>query len=109
MSIESISVQKLKEILKNDSNKIILLDVRNQYEHDLFSIKEAILIPLQKIESGEEIEHIRELTKNRRLYVHCKSGKSSLKALIKLKQHKIAGFNITGGINAWNSEISEKE
>ena len=102
-------MQKLKKILKTDSNKIILLDVRNQYEHDLCAIKEAILIPLQKIESGEEIEHIRELTKNRKLYVHCKSGKRSLKALIKLKQHNIGGFNVAGGINAWNSEMSEKE
>ena len=109
LSIESISANKLKEILKSNPDDVILLDVRNQDEYDLFSIKEAILIPLQKIENEEAIEYIRELTKGRKLYVHCKSGKRSMKALVKLSQRSITGINVTGGINAWASEISVKD
>ena len=43
------------------------------------------------------------MTKEKKLYVHCKSGKRSLKALGILKRNDIKGINVTGGIDAWVS------
>ncbi len=108
VSIESISVDKLRFLLAENAKDIILIDVRNQNEYELKSIKGSMLIPLQKIESGEAIELVRKLTEKRRLYVHCKSGKRSIKALKCLKNHNIIGINIAGGIDAWTSLLSEK-
>ena len=39
------------------------------------------------------------------LYLYCKSGKRSNKALITLENHGIKGKNIRGGIEAWKMEI----
>ena len=94
---------ELKKILENDQEGIILLDVRNKSEYEIFSIKESKLIPLKDIENGEAIESIRKMTKEKKLYVHCKSGKRSLKALGILKRNDIQGINVAGGIDAWVS------
>ena len=104
-SIPSISIHELKEELENNSRNIVLIDVRNQAEFKQVSIKGADLIPLRNIESGESIEMIRKMIIGKKLYVHCKSGKRSLKALTILKESNINGVNVTGGIDAWTSEI----
>ena len=104
-SIPSISIHELKEELENNSRNIVLIDVRNQAEFKQVSIKGADLIPLRNIESGESIEMIREMIRGKKLYVHCKSGKRSLKALTILKESNINGVNVIGGIDAWTSEI----
>ncbi|MFZ9167911.1 MAG: molybdenum cofactor biosynthesis protein MoeB, partial [Vulcanococcus sp.] len=39
------------------------------------------------------------------LYVHCKLGGRSAKALIALKRHGIEGINVAGGIDAWSQEV----
>ena len=41
----------------------------------------------------------------KKLYVHCKLGGRSAKALIALGRHGIEGVNVAGGINAWSEEI----
>ncbi len=105
LSIPSISVQELKEAIEGDNNNIVLLDVRTQSEFKIASIKGATLIPLKSIENGESIEVIREMANGRKLYIHCKSGKRSLKALAILKRKNINGINVTGGIDAWILEI----
>jgi len=108
LSIANISARQLHEKLENDQKNILLLDVRNPEEYDLGSIKGATSMPLHSIESGEAIEIIRGMIRTRQLYIYCKSGKRSIKALIKLKHHQINGINVSGGIDAWNSEILTK-
>jgi len=105
LSIANISVRELHEKLEADHENILLLDVRNREEYDLCSIKGATLIPLHSIESGEAIETIQKMIATRQLYIYCKSGKRSIKALNKLKLHNINGVNVSGGIDAWNLEI----
>ena len=64
----------------------------------------SILIPLSTIESGVAINEIKALTAKKNLYVFCKSGKRSLRALKHLNKFGIKGINIEGGIEAWNKE-----
>jgi adenylyltransferase/sulfurtransferase len=64
-----------------------------------------VLVPLDRIESGEAIEDVRRLAAGKKLYVHCKLGGRSAKALIALGRHGIEGVNVAGGINAWSEEI----
>ncbi len=103
-----ISVQELKSLLEVEKENIILLDVRNPNEFLASSISGAKLIPLKSIESGESINQIKKLTSNRQLYVHCKSGARSSKALKILNNYGIQGINVSGGIDAWNKEIEAK-
>ncbi|WP_269608993.1 molybdopterin-synthase adenylyltransferase MoeB [Prochlorococcus marinus] len=100
--IQGISTKELKILLSQSSKEILLIDVRDQNEYNQCSIKGSKLIPLSTIESGEAINEIKILTAKKNLYVFCKSGKRSLRALKHLNKFGIRGINIEGGIEAWN-------
>ncbi len=102
---KEINVTELKEILENNSDNILLLDVRSKVEFDTNSISGAKSFPLADIESGEAIESIKKLVLGRKLYVHCKSGGRSKKAIRILQDYGIEGVNVTGGINSWAKNI----
>ena len=104
LDIKSISVQELKTLLSQESKETLLIDVRNQIEYNECSISGSRLIPLSTIESGESINEIKILAAQKNLYVFCKSGKRSLRALRHLDKLGIQGVNIEGGIDAWNKE-----
>ncbi len=104
-SIRSISVKDLKSLIKIKPKEIILIDVRNTNESELQSIGIAKSFPLKMIEDGSAINKIKEIIKGKVLYVHCKTGKRSLKAILKLKSYGITGINVSGGIDAWNKLI----
>jgi len=101
--IKSISIKDLKILLNQSSNAIQLIDVRTPNEHNQCSIPGSKLIPLNTIESGEAIHEIKILTAKKNLYIFCKSGKRSLRALKHLNKFGITGINIEGGIEAWNN------
>ena len=54
---------------------------------------------------SEAVEQVRQLAAGKTLYVHCKMGGRSAKALIALARHGIEGINVEGGINAWSLEV----
>ena len=84
--IKSISVKELKLLLQQSSNTITLIDVRNPIEHNESSILGSKLIPLGEIESGEAINQIKNFAAQKNLYIFCKSGKRSLRAIKHLKK-----------------------
>jgi len=102
--IKSISIKELKILLSHSSKGIILIDVRSQNEYNQCSIEGSKLIPLSTIESGKAINEIKLLNAKNNLYVFCKSGNRSLRALKHLNKFGIRGINIEGGIEAWNNE-----
>jgi adenylyltransferase/sulfurtransferase len=104
-AVASISVTELKTLLDQQSDDLLLLDVRNPNEAEIAHIEGAVLVPLDRIDSGEAIEEVRRLAANRQLYVHCKLGGRSAKALIALARHGIEGINVAGGIDAWSKEV----
>ena len=104
-SVDSISVRELKDLLDRGSGELVLIDVRNPPEAEIAVIPGATLIPLDRIESGEAVEEVRRLADGKTLYVHCKMGGRSAKALIALARHGIKGVNVSGGINAWSQEV----
>ncbi|MFZ0406820.1 MAG: molybdopterin-synthase adenylyltransferase MoeB [Cyanobium sp.] len=104
-AVVNISVKELEALLAGDRSGLVLLDVRNPPEAEIASIPGALLIPLDRIESGEAVEEVRRLAEGKTLYVHCKMGGRSAKALIALGRHGIEGVNVSGGINAWSQEV----
>ena len=104
-AIETISVTELKALLDGDAGDLALVDVRNPAEAEVVVIPSAVLIPLATIESGEAIEQVRSLAEGRRLFVHCKLGMRSAKAVQMLAEHGIFAINVTGGIDAWAQEV----
>jgi adenylyltransferase/sulfurtransferase len=104
-AVPSITVAELKTVIDGQIEDILLLDVRNPQEADIAVIPGSVLVPLDRIESGEAIEDVRQLAAGKQLYVHCKLGGRSAKALIALSRHGIEGVNVSGGIDAWSQHV----
>ncbi len=98
---DEVTVQEMKRALDDPGLGIKVIDVRDPDEYDICHISGVPQIPL-----GELPARFTELDPNQRLYLHCKSGLRSLKALHFLREQ---GFkyvkSVKGGINAWSDEI----
>jgi len=81
----------------------LLVDVREPHEYEIVKIEGSVLIPKDRILSGEAFA---ELPQDKPLVLHCKSGARSAEALAAL--HK-AGFrdavHVGGGVLAWAKQI----
>ncbi|NUT50375.1 MAG: adenylyltransferase/sulfurtransferase MoeZ [Saccharothrix sp.] len=98
----TITPLELKQ--KQDSGEnFLLVDVREPHEYEIVRIPGSVLIPKDRIVSGEALS---ELPQDKPLVLHCKSGARSAEALAVLHQ---AGFkdavHVGGGVLAWAREV----
>jgi adenylyltransferase/sulfurtransferase len=81
----------------------LLVDVREPHEFEIVRIPGSVLIPKDRILSGEALA---ELPQDKQIVLHCKSGARSAEALAALHQ---AGFSdavhVGGGVLAWAREV----
>ena len=98
---DEVTVQDMKKALDDSSLGIKVLDVREHDEREIATIDDVPIIPL-----GELPQRLTELDPNEHLYIHCKMGARSMKAVEFLRQQ---GFkyvkSVHGGLNAWSDEI----
>lgn len=98
---DEVSVQEMRKALENPSLNIRVIDVREPDEYEIAHVKGVPQIPL-----GSLPQRFTELDPNQIIYVHCKSGVRSLKAVNFLKEQ---GFkyvkSVKGGIVAWSEEV----
>jgi len=84
-------------------DNFMLVDVREPHEYEIVRIPGSILIPKDRILSGEALS---DLPQNRPIVLHCKSGARSAEALAALHS---AGFrdavHVGGGVLAWAREV----
>jgi len=94
-------VQEMKRALEDPSLGVKVLDVRDPDEYQIAHVAGVPQIPL-----GSLPQRFTELDANQTYYIHCKSGKRSMKAVEFLKER---GFkyvkSVRGGITAWSDEI----
>lgn len=97
---DGISAQELSEVLQK-APKAYLVDVREEEE-----VREVHLTPTVVIPLGEFEDRYKELPKDQPVYLYCRSGRRSRIALEFLKTKGYDnGFNLEGGILAWQNEI----
>lgn len=98
---DEVTVQQMQHALKNPADGIRVVDVRDPDEYEIARVEGVQLIPL-----GTLPQRFTELDPNQQIYLHCKSGKRSMKALEFLRQQ---GFkyvkSVKGGISAWSDEV----
>jgi adenylyltransferase/sulfurtransferase len=98
---DEVTVQEMKKALENPSLGIKVIDVREPDEYQIAHIDGVPLIPLSVL-----AQRFTELDPNQQVYIHCKSGGRSMRALQFLRER---GFKyvktVKGGINAWSDEI----
>jgi sulfur-carrier protein adenylyltransferase/sulfurtransferase len=98
---DEVTVQEMKRALEDSKLGIRVIDVREPDEYQIAHVVGVPLFPLSTLQ-----QRFTELDPNQTLYIHCKSGVRSLKALEFLRQQ---GFkyvkSVKGGISAWADEI----
>ncbi|NJM37038.1 MAG: molybdopterin-synthase adenylyltransferase MoeB [Akkermansiaceae bacterium] len=95
-TMESITTKELKTKL-NDHFQGLLIDVREPDEYAIANIVGSRLIPLQTLP-----DQLENLPKDREIYIHCKMGGRSAKAVHFLLDNGFSQVkNVTGGIDAW--------
>jgi len=100
---EEIDVHKLKNMIDNKDD-FVLIDVREQWEWNLCSIKGSNLIPMSQIMAG----NYDGLNSDKKIVLYCHTGVKSVKALHILKNKGYNAKNLVGGIDAWAKEIDKE-
>jgi len=98
MSIKNINCETLKNWL--DSGEAVLIDVREPAENESSKIEGSHLIPL-----GQISKKLLPSLENKKLVVHCHSGRRSLNACNKLlsEDSDLEIYNLEGGILSWTN------
>ncbi len=98
--MKEVTVQELKQ-LKDSNADFQLIDVREPHEFDICDIG-GELIPMADIPN-----HVDQISKDKQVIIHCRSGKRSGDILLWLeKNHNLENlYNLKGGILAWAKEI----
>jgi adenylyltransferase/sulfurtransferase len=79
------------------SGEAILVDVREPWESEQSRIAGAVLIPLAELP-----QRLDEIPADRDVYVHCRLGGRSSRAVEFLHEHgRPRAINVVGGIEAW--------
>jgi sulfur-carrier protein adenylyltransferase/sulfurtransferase len=98
----TITPRELKEKFDRGDD-FALIDVREPHEYEIVKIPGSVLIPKDRILSGEALS---ELPQDKPIVLHCKSGGRSAEALAAL--HK-AGFrdavHVGGGVLGWAADV----
>jgi len=98
-TMSSITTTELRTLLADDFQGV-LIDVREPGEHAISWIEGSRLIPL-----GTLKDQLHTLSKDHDIYIHCKSGMRSAKAVDLLLNHGFTRVsNVEGGIDAWLKE-----
>lgn len=99
-NMKEITVTELKA-LRDSGEDHQLIDVREQHEFDIAQI-EGILIPM-----GQINDHIDDISKDKKVIIHCRSGARSGQVVQHLeKDHGFDNlYNLKGGILAWSDQI----
>lgn len=96
MAIKNINSDTLKKWLEN--GEAVVVDVREPAEHEAEKISGANLVPLAMI-----CKKSLPQCSDKKLVIHCRSGKRSQSACEKLLQEdpSLEIYNLEGGISAW--------
>ena len=98
----TISAQELKDMLDAGKDPY-LVDVREPVEFEIVKIPGGVLIPKDRILSGEALA---ELPQDQPLVLYCRTGVRSAEALAAVKA---AGFrdavHLRGGVTAWATQV----
>jgi rhodanese-related sulfurtransferase len=97
--MKEITVQELKEMMDAKSD-FQLIDVREEMEFEHCNIG-GQLIPM-----GTIMDHLDEIATDKKVVLHCKSGRRSATVIQILESKGFTNlYNLQGGILAWSDQI----
>lgn len=100
--VQEITVDQLEELKQHDED-FQLIDVREPYEYEIANLG-GELIPL-----GDILENVEKISSDRKVVVHCRSGKRSADAIKSLEKKGFRNlYNLKGGILAWADQVDHE-
>ncbi len=101
---DEVTVYELKNALENPSLGVKVIDVREQAEYAIVHLPGTALVPLRELP-----RRLSEFKPTDTIYLLCKSGTRSLKAVALLKSHGFKNVkNVKGGLDAWLAQMDPK-
>ena len=88
-----ITPQELASLIK--TNSVILIDVREGFEHKSVHIANSVLLPLSRFKEGDI-----DTKSGKKIVFYCKSGRRSMSVASKIKNHDDF-YSLEGGIESW--------
>lgn len=96
---KNVNVQEFKELIKNEEGTIV--DVRTPGEYSQGNIENSKNINV----AGNFAQEIQKLDKNKPVYVYCRSGARSSRAMGMMNQMGFKEvYNLSGGFMAWSRQ-----
>ncbi|MGB9874102.1 MAG: rhodanese-like domain-containing protein, partial [Hydrogenobacter sp.] len=93
--VPEVSYEEAKRMLQEDKD-VVLLDVRTPQEHAQIRIPNSKLIPLDELRYA-----YKDLPKDKKYIVYCRSGERSAFATYFLRHMGYEAYNLAGGILLW--------
>lgn len=90
--MKTLSPKELYDLINN--NEVVIVDVREPFEHRSCHIKGSILIPSSSFDETKIPK-----ADGKKIVIHCKSGRRSSMVLSQMKHKDI--YNLEGGVDAW--------
>lgn len=86
---------------RDQGEHILLIDVREPFEHEIVHLEDALLIPLNDLP-----QKANQLHPDREIVIHCHHGMRSMQAVYYLYQNGFRNIkSLAGGIDQWAVEI----
>jgi rhodanese-related sulfurtransferase len=96
----NVNVTQAKEMI--DRGEVFILDVRTPEEYASGHIKNSTLLAVQDIPANELDIKLKELPKDKKILVYCRSGRRSATASTILVNNGFSQvYNMQGGIADW--------
>jgi len=105
--INRINAYDFNSLYKIKSNKILLIDVRENEEFSASAIEGSISIPLSYLNQKPDLEFIHKESLIKEVFTICKTGKRSEEASQILSEFKIQSRSIEGGIEKVKRLLSD--
>lgn len=85
-----------RDVENIDKNKVVILDIRDEMEREIGSIRDSLNIPLEQLRN-----RLNELDKSKEIWTYCQVGLRGYIAERILKQNGFKAKNITGGYKVY--------
>ncbi len=103
-TVPEVTPEEARKILEKEGEKVVLLDVRTPPEHFQLRIPNSELIPLDELRFK-----YKDLPKDKKYIVYCRSGERSAFATYFLRRMGFEAYNLAGGILSWPYEKESRD
>ncbi len=96
-----MSVDKLKVLLNDGKNKVIIIDSRELNEYKISRIENAIHVGFEDFNLKKTLEMVKGNNSKAVIVVYCSVGYRSGKIATRLIENGVQSYNLYGGIFEW--------